>query len=511
MYDMFLRFATTFTGIYFLKQLLVILGITLMGYLLFLYADNSANNGKSIVSGSILAFPLGISVFLIEAYLMLSIGVPYNTASVSIVLLLTAMCFAYLLWKSGKIEQTFNGNNKKTLIILGAAVIALAAFACSGLAPISISNDSMYYFHEYPRYIVYFGGLRDQFDSFLTDTGLGSVAIETLPFLFGFNESFGIREYMHICFLLFLTLKVYDRSGSKWAAGIVGLLTAASSPVYVLGHWAMANMYFMEFFFMAAVLMADASAAGSNGEEKMTDILPAAVLSVACSLLRMEGGIFILFLIGCFTLSKINGRRLIFGIALPILVMLGIYEIKIYAFYDIDNPYTFLTPQKAMLQAAAFVCVIIYIAFIRNRLPGKIKGILPVLFILVLTAANGVLLIYNRELYMANLTAFYRNIMGQSGWGMLPQLLVGSIVVLIAGTVIKPGRAEDLSSEIYFTTLTVGFVLVTVAVSFMRGDALDVQVGDSGNRVMMQAAPFMIYTVTLYFIRLYERFREDDN
>lgn len=507
MLGLFLETARDFSAMYFVRQFLAVIIISICGFFVYLYSEKSADSKKSAASGIIMAFPLGLSVFIIEAYILLSVGIPYNAFSVSVIFLAISALLAVSTIKAGVFKQVFE-ENRKVLIVGTLILLVLVVFSCSGIAPISISNDSMYYFHEYPRDIVYFSGLRDQFDSFLTDTGLGSVVIETIPFLYGFNESFGIRESMHICFLVFLTYRVYSRCGSKCAAVIAGLLTTVSSPVFILGHWAMANMYFMDFFFMAAVLIGEASS--ERSEMKFSEILPGALLSVACALLRMEGGIFILFLVGCYTLLNVNGRKLIFGIALPILVLLGIYEIRIYALYDIDNPYTFLTPQKALLQAAAFVCVIIYIALIRDRLPEKIRMVMPMLFIAVLIGANGILLVYNKELYIANLRAFYGNFMGQSGWGVMPQLIVAAVIVLLVGRIISPGKIKASSYEIYFATLTIGFVLVTVAVSFMRGDALNIQVGDSGNRVMMQAAPLVIYTLTLYFVRLYEGFREDE-
>lgn len=516
MYDLFLRLSTTFSTAFFVRQVIVVIVLYFLGLILQL-AITPNHNRKSLITCLLRSYPLGLAQFVITAYLILTLGIPYNNKTVTIAMAALVGIYLYFIGK-GKEYTKIIKENKGLLAFAGIIVIVVAIISVSGLIPISISNDSMYYFHEYPRYIVHFGGLRDQFDTFLTDTGLGVVSIETLPFLYGFNESFGIREFMHISFIAYMSYLVYKRSHKMIAAIVVALLTIVSSPVYVLGHWAMANMYFMELFFMSAALMVDSFINREEGKTySINEILPCVLITVACSFIRMEGGVFILLLLGCCSLLNIKGRDLILYMALPILIMLAMYEIRIFFFYKIDNPYTFLTPGKALIQGAAFVCVIIYIAFIRDRLSEKVKKKLPLLLIGALIGVNVLLLIYKKDLYIGNLKAFYGNFCGQSGWGMLPHLAIASIVIIIAANLIinRESGKSKVDSEAFerhfFLLITIGFMLVTLAVSFMRGDVLLIAVGDSGNRVMLQAAPLIIYTITLYFIRLNERFKENDN
>lgn len=516
MYNMFLNFSNTFLAGFLVRQVIVILALYLLGLMLQL-ALSSNPDKNSLVPCLLLAYPLGLAQFSITAYLIIALGIPYNNKTITIVMIALMGLYVYFASRGRKCNQAIK-ENKGLLILAGILVILIALISVSGLAPISISNDSMYFFHEYPRYIVHFGGLRDQFDTFLTDTGLGVISIETLPFLYGFNESFGIREFMHISFIAYMSYLVYKKSHKMLAAIVVALLTIASSPVYVLGHWAMANMYFMELFFMAAAFMSDFFINREDDKPySVKELLPCILITIACAFTRMEGGIFILLLLVCYSLLNIKGRDLIIYLALPILIMLAIYEIRLFIFYKIDNPYTFLTPGKALIQGAAFVCIIVYLAFIRDRLGAAIKNRLPLLFIGGLVGVNGLLFLYKKELYIGNLKAFYGNFCGQSGWGMLPHLAIASIVIIIVANLIinkesgKSKRDPNAFERHFFLLLTIGFMLVTLAVSFMRGDVLLVAVGDSGNRVMLQAAPLIIYTITLYFIRLNERFKENDN
>ena len=506
----------------------------------------------------ILSFPIGLSAFILAGYILLLLGIPYTALSVSVLMLLISAAAAYFSIRKGTFCELFTKDALKWTILAIIAVIALACFAASGIMPLSISNDSMYYFHEYPKDIVYFGVLRDQFDTFLTDTGLGSVVIETLPFLFGFNESFGIREFMHINFLIYFVYRSYilifpvvcrhmlplqpfadditdntpGRTGflgkdekkasalTLAAAFILGVLLAAASPVWILGHWAMANMYFMEFFFMAAL---EAYYCKRDGNA----VLLVALLSVSCSLLRIEGGVFMLLLTVCFTFLDYSGKELALDILGPMLILTGGYGLKIFTSYTIDNPYTFLTPAKSALEAAAMTALIIYVIFVKNHLSEHFKRLMPFALTAGLILLNLLLLVRNSSLYMANLRAFYGNLMGQSGWGMMPHFLMAALIVLAvlyirkiydksnkadsraADSAIDNGAADNkktsdgtMSLALYLCILSAGFVLMTIAASYMRGDPLNVQVGDSGNRVLMQIAPLLVITVVSLFTKV---------
>ncbi len=57
----------------------------------------------------------------------------------------------------------------------------------------------------------------------------------------------------------------------------------------------------------------------------------------------------------------------------------------------------------------------------------------------------------------------------------------------------KPGFMEFIVS---------GYLLITLAVGFARGDPLQENIGDSGNRVLLQAVPLIVYAVTERVIKV---------
>ena len=485
-------------GAYYIRQFIVILCLFVYGSVL---CDHFMSRNESWIKRGILAFPVGISAFAITAYVMLTAGIRYNALTVCIAV---ALELAVLIIADRKSYAAISLHDVRDhMLIVTAAAAAVAAFATSGLAGVAISNDTMYYFRRYPDAIVYYGGLRDSFDFFLTDTGLGSVSIDTLPALFAFGETFGIREFFHISFLSFFAVTVYERS-KKYISGrsciissaIITAVLAVSTPFVILGHWALANMYFMELFFIVAYRLIDTDPE-KNGAEML--------MLIGLGILRIEGTMFVVWLMVCVAIFTDIGKKLTVYAALPLTVLFSAYCVKIYTQYQLfDNIYHFLTPFKAVLLVAVMVCAGIFMAIIQPRLPEKIKRILPALSVVALVCANLVLLMYNRELYIGNLSAFAANWFRQSGWGLLPHIVIAMTALLAIeyGINAASGKGVAGKENAFNIVLLAGFVLIVIAASFGRGDVLAEAVGDSGNRVMLQAVPLVVMTYGELFLGL---------
>ena len=472
---------------YFIRQCLVILALFILGAVL---SDLLLARDVSRRMRYVLAYPSGIAAFVITTYAMLVAGIPYNTLSVSIAMLVETAAAVILNIRSDRKRQ-LTLYVKPMLAALAAATIC-AIISCSAAAPVSITNDTMYYFKRYPDCIVYFGGLRDQFDSWLTDTGLGIVTVDTLPALFGFGESFGIREMFHINFVAFFSCICYERAG-KYITGknriIAAALTAAvlvtATPFVILGHWALANMYFMEMFFIAAYTAVDFN--DSIGTKSL--------LLLALSLFRIEGTLFVVWLVLCICIYADIGKKLALSVMLPMAVLFGSYCLKIFTqYYLFDDIYLFLTPKKAVLLVGAIVATAVYLMFIQPVLPEKLTKYLPCIYIAGALALNAAFLVRDSELYLGNLATFGRNLFGQSGWGMMPYFVItmGILLIMEYALAAKRGKIGAGRSNGFNITLTVGFLLITIAASYGRGDALSGYVGDSGNRVLLQIVPLVV-------------------
>ena len=479
---------------YYMRQVAVICVLFIFGAIL---TDAVTTAGMPAIRRCVLAFPVGLSAFIITAYAILVAAIPYNVTSVC----LAVGCEAAVavIVRRHAFTGSVPGRCKHMAIAL-TVVVAVALFACSALTPVAISNDTMYYFKRYPECIVYYEGLRDQFDCWLTDTGLGSVVIDTLPPMFGFGESFGIREFFHIDFMVFFYICIWDRAKKYFwgrdaivVAAIATLFLAVATPFLILGHWALANMYFMELFFIAAYTVLD--------RDDM--IIVGSILIVALSLLRIEGTVFAVWHLLCLALYSGRRRRLAVYTLLPTIVLFGGYCIRIFTqFYLYDNIYLFLKPAKAVVLVSALIGTAVYISFIQSKLPQSLQKRLPVIYIVGLVAANLILLVRNSELYIGDLKVFIANLFGQSGWGMLPYFVISMTAVLAVEFFVSRGKrktaADDFDS--FNIVLTVGFLLVAVIASFGRGDVMQQYIGDSGNRVMLQIVPLVVMTYSSLFM-----------
>ncbi|MBO4266933.1 MAG: hypothetical protein J5910_07055 [Lachnospiraceae bacterium] len=481
---------------YYIRQVLAVCVLFAFGAVL---TDCILKKNTSIIIRSVLAFPVGLCAFIITAYAMIVAAIPFTGLSICAALVLETVAAVVIRRKAFLgISCSMAGH----MAIVSAVALAAALVACSGMLPVAISNDTMYYFKRYPESIVFYGGLRDQFDCWLTDTGLGSVVIDTLPSLFGFGETFGIREFFHIDFVAFFGTCVWERANKYFdkrgaviatATSVVFLVTA--TPFLILGHWALANMYFMELFFMAAYTVYD--------NDEMLEA--GSILLVALSLLRIEGTIFVVWLALCIAIKAKRNRSLAGFVLIPMIILFGGYCVRIFTqFYIYDNIYLFLTPVKAAFLVLAIAGAAVYIAFVQERLPARLQQNLPWVYIGGLVLGNVLLFIRNSELYIGDLKAFAANLFRQSGWGMFPYFVISMTAVLVVEYVLlrKKQKTDTDDFDTFSIVLTAGFLLLTFIASFGRGDVLGENIGDSGNRVMLQILPLVVMTYTSLFMRL---------
>ena len=483
-------YLASYSNIFFIRQFVVIICLFIFGAVISTALTDKDDPWQL---RCVMAYPLGICAFAATAYAMIVIGIPYNRITVCSAVLIEAAVAVYFS-RSSYLDIL----SKKKLIraaICAAVVLVTAFIAVSGIAPVIISNDTMYFYRRYPDCIVYFEGLRDQFDFWMTDTGLGAVAVDTLPALFGFGESFGIREFFHLNFIAFFGMCVFEKSKQYLsgrnrvvAAVAITLVLVASTPFVILGHWALANMYFMELFLIAAyyTYMQDGKGIGAS-----------ALLLVALALFRIEGTMFVVWLIICLAVYRDIGKKLAGFVLVPVIVLFGGYCIKIFTgFYLFDNIYLFLTPQKAVLLIGAIAFSAVYIAFVQPKLPKALSSKLSCIYIGAMILGNLVLLVYDSEHYIGNIKAFGSNLFRQSGWGMLPYFVISAIALFGAEFAVsyKNKKIMPDGSNSFNSVLTAGFILIVVAAAFGRGDILMEDVGDSGNRVLLQVTPLIVMT-----------------
>ena len=482
---------------FFIRQTVVICALFLIGFLTVAVSCGK----KTGLFEVLLGFPVGLSVYSLGAFVMLVTGIPFNATSITVFCISEAIICVITLcrrsyWKELSCKYVLN-------ILI--TVLCISVISSSGLLPVSVSNDSLYYYHMYPNALTHNGGLRMQFNVFLTDVGQASAILNTLPFVYGFDEGFGIQAFMNINTLLLVIFSLFEKSrertDKKRAATVTVIMTAVlifSMPYIVMTEWIMSNGYFMCYMFicvLAAERYEKETHLEDNGRIKGEIVM--GLLFTMMSLLRMEGCIAALILVLCFSTLKYTGKKLFTVFIIPVLAAAVIYDIRIFLLMEIDAPYTFLTPQKAIIQLAAIAAISVYVMFIRDRIRNMTERYAGTAILMLLILANAVLFMYDRVLYIENAKAFIKNISNQSGWGLFPMIVIGIYVMWFIARSKKSGY-----NDTYWDLCFAAYLLTAIAVSFARDDALRESIADSGNRVMLQVTLLAFFASAMRVISL---------
>lgn len=497
------------SNLYFTKQVVVILALFLIGLICTstLLSISLEKNNKAALFAVLLAYPFGLSVFVLSGLLCLICNIKYTVSNILIVMGIFLILLGILSFFFGKnnkntLEKKVGGlflNNRKIYALSIIAVIVIAVISTSGVISIGFSNDSMYYYSAYPHEIVKGGYLTFKFDTFLTDAGQGTAVINTLPFLFGFNESFGIQNFFNINFCIFFiyvlfeeAVKYFDRKKSIAISCLALLLMLTSLPFVIISKWILANVYFMELMFICLYINYRFLTAESDGI-----LVIRTVLILMLSFVRIEGALFSGFLVLCYMMLKNVKIKDIVCMTLPVAIMQAMYFIRIYATMTILAPYTFMSKEKAFIAVFFNVAVMIYGLFLslNIKLFERFKTILsPVnVTFVALAGVNVLLFIADRHLFMSNVISFIKNATGSSGWGFFPAVVIAFIILV-------PKVKIECN---YFDFFWLGFLLITFAACFARGDELRVSLYDSGNRVLLQIVPFVIFAFAYRFINAF--------
>ncbi len=493
---------------FFVRQLIVILLLFVLG----LCVNACACFGNMSLIHLLLAFPVGISVYSLAGFILLVMEVPFNKGSVTGICGAAAAVCCIIALIAGRIYGG-PGMPLKIKVITIITVLCIAVISTSGIFSVSVSNDSLYYYWMYPRALVSYGFFRPQFDVFLTDIGQTSATLNTLPFMYGFNETFGVQTFLGINTVIIASYALYnralavlDKKKAVIAAVLLSALIIFTQPFIIMLKWSMSNGYFMCFMFITvyavkAFVNGDCRK-GDDSEEADRSLLITGILLLQMSMLRMEGIMVALSLVMCFSVLEYENKEIFTAFLFPEFLCALAYAGRIFYMGDVDAPYTFLTPKKAVIQLAAIILVSVYILAFRGRKFDIAGKHLKVLMPLGLIAVNGVLFMLNKTIFIKNCIALLKNISNRSGWGLFPMIIIASYILVVIVTYKDADRRLEMT---YWDMCFVCYLLATLAVCFAREDALRESIGDSGNRVLMQVTLLAFFASADHLIKLVDR------
>ncbi|MDD3412673.1 MAG: hypothetical protein PHY47_01625 [Lachnospiraceae bacterium] len=469
---------------YYIRQVVVIIGIFFLGYVFLSFMQRRNSN----VWKALLAYPIGLSIWGLVSYCLLEVGIPYRLSSIgiSILLLLIVLCI-YFVKQRVQIEFSW-----KRFCFLFFLVAVISLISASGILRVSISNDSVYYYSVFPEILVKTGYYLASFDVFLTDVGQTTAIINCIPYFFGFNESFGIQHFLNFNFAGIFYMAVYetiqngrDKKKASIFAVFSTMLLFSSTPFLLTSKWVLANVYFMDFLFIIFYLGIKREREKGNEEGSQDLLWIQGILIAMLCMMRMEGGMMACLLILCISYLSYSNKELICYLTLPVCVMQLSYYAMLFIRLKVDPLYSFLDIKKAMVMVLLLAMVFIYFLLFRNKVFLFLQKYFATFFIGTLSIGNLLLLILNTDRYMTNLSCFGQNIILQNGWGYFGFFVLIMLLLL-------PKSDKKMS---YSDLFCIGYILFTIAVCWARSGTLRIGIGDSGNRVMMQIIPFVVFTI----------------
>lgn len=506
---------------YFLRQTMVVIGMWMVGRLIIglmhtavkSEADNESDAVYERVLRNLMAYPAALAVWALTGFLLLVIGIPYCLTSVSVVYLILIAGALFYLWRSGKYQNIplFKKDSDKITVwqlISGISVLLLvviiAVICCIGVISVSVSNDSYYYYSLYPQTIAIEGRYLTSYDVFLTDVGQATAVVGCLPWFFGFEETFGIQLFLAFNLLGLFAAAVWDMmkritafetdevQKSKrviTATVLSSLFLLTATPFMVMARWILANAYFMTFMFItfSLAIKAGCEARRCGGCSRETLCLGCLFIAML-SMTRMEGGMMAGLLILCICSLNIRNGDILLYFTLPVAITQILYYSTIYLKLSVNPLYSFLDFKNVAVMLLFILAIAVYVGMIRGKRMITIQKHYSLLLLAGLAAANLVLCLIDAERFIGNLKFIGLNIILQNGWGYFGFFVILALIILAGG--------RD-KHEITFSALfTVGFILFSIAVCWARDGSLRAGIGDSGNRVLMQIVPFVVYTLT---------------
>ena len=244
----------------------------------------------------------------------------------------------------------------------------------------------------------------------------------------------------------------------------------------------MANAFFMEYM---AVILYFAYEFSLKKETDRADLLVLAVLITGLSIMRMEGALNAGVLILSIMMLKFKSKDIALYFLSPVLILQSLYLYRIFIKITLHTKIQFMTKEKAVVLIAFLIIIMLYALLIRNRLSEKLEKNYGYLLVLSLIAVNLVILVYDRSGYIINLKAFIFNMLKNSGWGLFVPFVIGVFILI-------PKKSIKIN---YFDISVVCYILITIIAGWARGDNLYESFGDSGNRIMIQAVPVILFAL----------------
>lgn len=439
----------------------------------------------------ILAIPTSIVVWGTISIIVLLLRLPYTKQLMFLIQGILAIVFIYILAR----RKTLALRHFLQFIIRLAVVSSFVNIISTGIIRYTVASDTYYYIYTYGRLIAKAGKLSaESMGNLLETTGPMMAVMASFAVFCGF-ETIQIIHFMLI--FSFLGLLVYylyhiicTYGADKKKAGVIVafILGCAISPLFLISNLIISHSWMMVFLFICSFYMKEyINTINYNIRQKIIGIMSLYLLWM--SFLRIEAIITILFLIVCFTYLGISRRELLI-LSFPTLVMNAVFHIEMQFLIRRANDHlsygtVFVTPKALIIIFLAIILMGGYIVFYNIKLLKIMRGHLPVIIIVSLLAASVIICLPDKERTINNFHSIFYNLANER-WYYFPHLVALLTLIILKGK----------KNYGFWDMITFGMILLNFAMCMGRVQYLRDGWGDSFNRYLLQAVPFMLVFLT---------------
>lgn len=473
---------------YQLRQILSILLLYLFGYLFM----KGIQHRLSDLWCHIMAFPSAVCLWCFMSQFLLLADFTYRIWRV--LFLMTAfIALCYLIRRIRKVPTAFC---VRTLLPSLAVVTGIACLCSTGYCYIVLNYDSYFYFSDYGKALMTLMSYKDivSKNSFVM-TNIG----QFLPLVSAYTTRWGLDTMIPLqCFMLINTLTAYAvciyqaavkafraKKAGIYTAGFVILLLSCT-PFFLFSNWILSNTWIAFYLFLLFWLNLTYDPAHPGVDYALLFC----GFSVAVTMLRKDGIIFICFLFVCCSYrlyrrlsdASQKSRRLhSAGLAL-IFLPSGLYQLFylyylthiIHATTTLSVGTSLLDGRLRLLLTLGILATMAYLFLLHGFIERLLKHRLPYIFTAGLFGVFALFVLKERALLLDFIDVWFRNLFGTAfGFALFGILLLVCLILLC-----RPVYDDSL----FFV---VGYLLVMLIIYWNKGN-LEQNIDNSGLRALYQ-------------------------
>lgn len=490
---------STYLYVFEWQQVLVFAGLYFIGMLFIWCVCEKISALKLCLYG----FVTGCCLWVILSSILVYTGLLLSWWTMTI-LLVGVLSFVYL-WRRPKLP------NKSMFKLLG--IYSLVFVNICILLPHVIGAEFSYDSFKYLKYGLMLGEHGGLAAAGITGEMVSSYALfvpsmNAMSVIFNFSESNTFITIMYACFFgifayeLTAVMKENGLHKRLWLPVALAVIMMVSTCTFMtLGTWHLNNGPAAVILFLLAITLHHCIKTKDLGYAVISAVLISALI-----LSRVEMPLYCALLLIIISTLSVTKKQMLIMFVIPVSV-LAVYYVGFFAQYGFSIDTAFLSVGRALPIIMIYIAVGIYLLLIWRRYLLKIqKYIFSIICVAMIIVFIGLSLLQPSKsahnLYIIVWHTLYANY-----WGYAWHVMLGLMPVVCL--TIRRKQLVNIAPVIKRIAIT--YALFIIIIFLFRQVPLRYGDGDSGNRLIAQFFPFIVFWFFALLSPLLTRTKEDDN